>query len=198
VPSRELARRALEAAKKLPELRDVQDRMMVQFEDATVLLAMPLTTKPAFSGQTSGAGAGVPTPKSEPVTVKLEQPRPATAEVQTLNWKAVNPDSATRPAAAAVVSPSNAPAPGVVEAVSRPRELPATKPAANVGTAVQNLMQADERYRRLRFEMKQGKVYLNGAVSRWSDLEDLAKALTRLPGVEGVVISDVKTGAPRS
>src|SRR5262249_9560844 len=33
VPTRELARRALQTLRKLPELREVRDRMMVQFED---------------------------------------------------------------------------------------------------------------------------------------------------------------------
>ena len=78
--------------------------------------------------------------------------------------------------------------------MSRPKEI-ATEPAdaAAVSGAVQALVQSEERYRRVRYEVKQGKVYLSGVVVRWGDLHELSLAVTRIPGVESVVLRDVRT-----
>ena len=41
-------------------------------------------------------------------------------------------------------------------------------------------------------------VRLNGAVMQWADVYDLARRIARLPGVERVVLGDIRTGrAPR-
>jgi len=197
VPSRELARRAVDTATKVPELREVRDKMLVQFEDTGLILplALPLTTPTVTP-------PGLVRPPPAPAAPSIPEPKKtqnATAAV----WLPVNPEPPKRPLLGVALLPAiTTTQPGVTEAVSRPRDQASAKPAtlpdaASISSAVQNLIQGGERYRRLRFEVKQDKVFLSGVVYRWADLEVIAKAVTRIPGVESVVLSEVKTDPPR-
>src|SRR5262249_2971327 len=78
--------------------------------------------------------------------------------------------------------------------VSRPKENKPAEPADGpaIGNAVQHLILAEERFRGLRYEVKHGKVYLGGIVQRWSDLYELSQAVTHIPGVESVLLRDVR------
>jgi BON domain len=193
VPSRELARRALDTAKKLTELRGVQDKMMVQYEDAGLLLPLALKTSAPAPTTIGKPSTNVPTMATEPIN-----PAPQITGV----WIPVNPQPPQRPTIGVALLPWTTTQPGATGAVSLAKEPPATKPAgppdaAAISNAVQDLIQSQDRFRRLRFEMKQGKVYLSGMVGRWSDLQDLAQAIAYIPGIEGVILSDIKTDPPR-
>ena len=186
VPSRELAQRAMETAKKLTELREVQDKMLVQFEDAGLLLPVPVKTQTVVP-----PGMMRPPPASIPASV----PEPKKVVIPTSGvWLPVNGDLQKPPVGVALLPWATAQQ-GVTEAVSRPMDSGSVVPSnSSIASAVQSLLQADERYRRVRFELKEGKVYFSGAVVRWSDLEQLARAVTHIPGVVGVVLADVQTG----
>jgi BON domain len=193
VPTRELAQRALETARKVAELRDVQDKMMVQFEDKGLLVPLARKTSPATP-------PAIGKPSTDP---PLTAPEPKNAPAQLAGvWIPVNPQPAQRPMVGVALLPWTATQPGATGAVSLAKEPATTKPAgppdtAAVNNAVQNLIQSQDRFRRLYFEVKLGKVYLSGMVYRWSDLQDLAQAITQIPGIDGVVLSDVKTEPPR-
>src|SRR5262249_28704950 len=159
VPTRELARRALQTLRKLPELREVRDRMMVQFEDDPgQLLSAPVAAPKAVPGFPLWADQPPPAPAPEPKKTEV-----APAGV----WKPVlsAPPGATLGVA---LRRSTTTQPGLMGAVSRPKDAagpPAAEPpdGAAISSAVQSLIQAEERYRRLRYEVKQGRVYLSGA-----------------------------------
>jgi hypothetical protein len=103
-----------------------------------------------------------------------------------LVWKAV-PEN--KPAESiAVLSAVSAVGSGLVTKV--PAKLPAN--AATMVSAVKTLMVSDERYRGLRFEVKQSRVYLSGVVFRWADLHELSGAISRIAGVEAVVFQDIR------
>src|SRR5207302_9161168 len=105
--------------------------------------------------------------------------RPETAETQEV-LKSSSPASPSPPA-------TPLPAADTVSRAKPPKPVePADGPA--IGNAVQGLILADERFRRVRYEVKQGKVYLSGVVARWGDLHELSLAVTRIPGVESVVL----------
>lgn len=70
-----------------------------------------------------------------------------------------------------------------------PRPL-TTQP--DLSSAVEALRQKDDRFRRVRVEVRQKTVYLRGAVRRWDDVNDLANAVRRLPGVEAVILDSVQ------
>jgi hypothetical protein len=121
---------------------------------------------------------------------------------------AVNPERRTAPAPAAPVSrpptlgpgwspppPRDVPpaTPGVrlLPALDTSRPVAAPTTAESLPQAVAGLCHKEERFRRVRPEVRGGVVYLHGRVPRWEDLQDLARALARLPGVERVVLEDV-------
>jgi osmotically-inducible protein OsmY len=192
VPSRELAKRALETAAKVQEVKEVRDRLTVQFEDKT--LALPL---PSVGPQMMPPGAGKSSPSEPPASANIIQAGKTSMQPMG-KWIPINPMPATAPS----MPPSVELLPWKVgtqpgEPVSRPKEqTPGKTPSADaaaIASAVQSLVQADERFRRLRFEVKDGKVLLSGVVYRWADLQELARAVTRIPGVDAVVLREIKT-----
>ncbi|HYV36113.1 MAG TPA: BON domain-containing protein, partial [Gemmataceae bacterium] len=164
VPTRDLARRALETAKKVPDLIEVRDKMTVQFEDMGKPLPLPtLSTYPGPAQIVQPPPAAVP-----PIIV------PAAGNSQATpmgGWIPIKTPMATQQGPAVELLPHKVaqPGPGAGEPVSRPKPDPTGKPAepldaAAISSAVQSLVQGDERYRRLRYEVKQGQVYLSGVV----------------------------------
>jgi hypothetical protein len=58
--------------------------------------------------------------------------------------------------------------------------------------AVARLLRGDARYRGLQAQLLGSHVYLSGTVARWQDAYDLAGALAALPGVERVVLDQIR------
>jgi osmotically-inducible protein OsmY len=177
VPTRALAERAVLVVKKLPEIGVVDNQLMVQFREETVYPPLPLVPKP--------------TPrKSDPPP----PPESLLPPMLDLVWQPVNPERpATPPKPSVALLPSLTSQPSVTGTVSRPREKLEEPPdAAAISGAVQSLIQSDQRYRRVRYEVKQGQVFLGGVVGRWSDLRELSVAVTHIPGVDSVVLREVR------
>lgn len=63
-------------------------------------------------------------------------------------------------------------------------------PSANE-RAIANMIQGNVRYLHLRAEIRGGAVSLRGQVYSWNDLQLLAGAITRLPGVQRVLLDEV-------
>jgi len=174
VPTRELAQHAVSILRQMPELSDVRSHLIVQFEQVTVLPPPALAVPP----------------------VQDKQPRQ-----QVVLWFPVRPEMGeTQDTLKPGLPPSPSPSPPatplpIADTVSRAKPPKPGEPADGpaIGNAVQGLILADERFRRVRYEVKRGKVYLSGVVVRWSDLHELSLALTRIPGVESVVLRDVRT-----
>ena len=59
---------------------------------------------------------------------------------------------------------------------------------------VRKVQQSDRRFWRVHPEVRGRVVYLSGSVGRWEDLVELARSLAGLPGVERVVLKQVRTG----
>ncbi len=70
-----------------------------------------------------------------------------------------------------------------------PRPLPA---ADDLPRTIETLRQKDPRFRRLTIEVHAKTVFLRGIVARWSDVNDLAAAVRRLPGVAAIIVDDVQ------
>lgn len=173
VPTRALAQRAVDVLKRLPELSEVRDSLLVQFEDGPVLppaVALPKVDPPAIVKQT---------PKDDPPTT---QPPLAWKPVLAAEPEGLKPSVHLLPSLGQ----------GTAGMVSRAKN---TDPpdAAAIGSAVHALVQSEDRFRRVRYEVKQSNVYLSGVVYRWSDLHELSQAVTHIPGVESVVLRDVRT-----
>jgi hypothetical protein len=81
-------------------------------------------------------------------------------------------------------------APGQEPAPSR---LQVVSVELSLDQAILVIREGDSRFTRLHHELRGREVYLSGAVASWSDLMALAQAIARLPGVERVVLSQIRT-----
>ncbi len=189
VPSLELARRAVEKARTVREVKEVRSQLRIGSDDVgfrmPTVVAMPKAPPSGLSPSHSPS----PLPSPPPMPTAVGDVRP------TGEWVSVPAAPVEQPTHGVALLPwITAPA-GAMDQVSRPRETTPndTADAAAITSAVQSLMQGDERFRRLHFEVKKSKVYIGGAAYRWADVQDLARATTRIPGVEEVVLRDLKT-----
>ncbi len=68
----------------------------------------------------------------------------------------------------------------------------ATLQKADPKPGITALCQAEPRFLGIVADVQDGVVRLGGTVSRWEDLHELARAIARLPGVERVLLTDVR------
>jgi osmotically-inducible protein OsmY len=78
-------------------------------------------------------------------------------------------------------------------------QLAAKRPAldAQLEQAVDALRLKDTRFRGLQADVIDGTVYLRGTVFRMEHVFDLARSLSRLPGVQGVMLDEVRAESRR-
>jgi osmotically-inducible protein OsmY len=189
VPSPALASRAAEAVRGVPGVARVINQVSIESPNDPLVefLKLPARTLPmpaapgaregptvaARNERTTRAAPGL-TPTWHPATPKLTSRAPSPAD-----------DIATMPAIALPMRPD----------FSSRQPPPATAPAGLAG-AVAQLQRSNERLRAVQPEVRGGVVYLRGVIYSWDDLFALARAASRLPGVERVVIENVQTVRP--
>jgi osmotically-inducible protein OsmY len=169
VPAAELARRAETIVRQVPGIFEVRNDLRV--EAANDPLVEFLKTTP---------------------------PRPRTT-IPEVAWLANRPTAILtgRPD-----EPTPTPAPsanGV--ALLPPITLDSPRPAATtvpelIG-AIDRLQKADVRFQQVQIDVQGGLVRLGGTVNRWEEMFELAQAIARLPGVERVILQDVRTPKDR-
>jgi hyperosmotically inducible periplasmic protein len=126
----------------------------------------------------------------EPLTEFLRIHRPTGQEVAT-DWG--RPPAWLTRRWTDVETTSNPPAPPTV-ALMAPLGISALPDApGNLALAIERVRQSDGRFLNVRAELQGGVVRLRGTVTRGEDLMALAQAISRLPGVERVVVIDVRT-----
>ena len=72
-----------------------------------------------------------------------------------------------------------------------------SKPDGALQSAVAKLQRADPRFHGLLPQIDGGVVRLRGTITRHEDLMELAQMISRIPGVERVILQDVKTPVER-
>ena len=72
-----------------------------------------------------------------------------------------------------------------------PTPDPATQ-RAELSARVDALVKGDSRFGSLQVETLDGVIRLRGQVPRWEDLHDLTSKLSVLPGVERVVLDNIR------
>jgi BON domain len=184
VPTRELAQRAIAEAKKVPAIREVRDGMQVKNEERGLL--MPFSMKMAKV---------TPVKSSMTTVVRWEENANKTLQPPSV-WRPAPPELPLPPSRQDIgVLPSYLSQPPKADAVSRSK---AAEPAPEyaepklLSLAVESIVLREERYRRLRWEIKDGKVYIGGEVSAWQDLRELAKALRQIPGITEIELRDLQ------
>jgi osmotically-inducible protein OsmY len=109
---------------------------------------------------------------------------PMKAELPDTAPSAASPPGVTLLAPIHVTAPAPAPSAGSLVEFLPPRPLPEE---SDLPSAVEALRRKEERYRRLKVEVRGKTVYLSGTAPRWADVADLTNAVRRLPGVERVI-----------
>ncbi len=197
LPTKALVQRAVECARRVPEVRDVRNECH---------LGAPPRPR-------------IDSPPPQPVKPAPEPPPDLTVKRDTapMTWVPWSPDALKlepsrlrerprTPAATVTVTllpviqiGVPAPTPSVMQPVSRVNPLaPPPEDETDVLIAqVQRLTRADDRYRRLRFDVRDGVVSISGVVPRWEDLHALSRTLTGVPGVERVVWLKVRADGKR-
>jgi hypothetical protein len=177
LPSAELDRRAVDVLKKIPDFRAVRSDVRIDpekkpfVEPGSPSRFRPDAYPPYQSTIPTGSLMKGP-PKGEP------------------------PSTDHRRADAAPLAWQYAPGQG-------PRDEPAPTPAAGNGNvvavdlsldqAILVIRQGNPRFAGVRHELRSRVVSLSGTVATWDDVMDLARAISRLPGVERVVVAEVRT-----
>jgi len=188
VPSADLGRRAVEVLKQLPELIEVQNELHVRPPEEAPPdvppLPPPLRPLPLQDGPRPPApSTGILTRHSTPL------PQASPAPVEPPPW--------TPPDQAAFAPRQNAGP--LLPFIDIPRPSTAATAASDQGEwlieAVTRVQRSNPRFRQLRPEVRGRTVRLDGTVQRWDDAQELARRLTHLPGVEHVVLGDIRTAS---
>jgi osmotically-inducible protein OsmY len=164
VASPRASRQLAELVKQVPGVQGVRNELRMVVPDDE-----PGKNKPAGVHRTR--------PLDPPASLAARTDEAKRPEAQGLVW---------RPAA----KPPNPPA----ERDSR-TPMTAANPFAPTPLldAVEALCRRDIRLAGVRAEVRGSVVYLRGQVYRWEDLFELARAVGQLPGVECVVLQDIRT-----
>lgn len=191
VPSHSLANKAVKVARSVPDILEVRCLLYVDESQPA---------EPKFLPQ-AGAGWKLPTMAQTPAS-KDNAPESAktTAATKTQSpWQAATTEKATSFKAMPVETPGQPDDQGlfVLPAIAVPftsggneagMELPL---ANNLKERVLKLKGTDWRYYYVHLAIEEGRVYVNGQVYQWGDLQQLTKAISQLPGVENVIIGQV-------
>jgi hypothetical protein len=168
LPSQDLLRRAEERVRQVQGVAEIRNQLRVEPQAGATESARPLPRQEPL------APAAPPTGGTLTALPVEDRPVPA---------RSVPPPVVVtlRPptASIALVPPPVAPTP----------------PAVLIST-IDRLRLADPRFRQVRADVQDGVVHLGGTVARWEDLLELAQAVARLPGVERVILGEVRTARP--
>jgi osmotically-inducible protein OsmY len=188
--SADLARRAVERLRQVPGLTEVRSEMKAEAAEDALLESFAQLARPR-------PAAEPPAPPASPGPAAL------TSQASDPSWKPrVSPDGeveAPPPEGGApglILPPVALPRPPLGGASEPPAVLLPPAPRAtseNLTRAIDALRRGDERFRRVRSEVRDGVVHLGGTVYRWEDLFEMARAVARLPGVQRVILEDVRT-----
>lgn len=177
VPSEAVGRRAVAALQQVPGVGEVRNQLSIESPDDPLVEWL---NQPTPKGQTSVVESLVTTEPPSGVLIR------APLEVEP---KAAPPASIPVMPSIAIPKP-----PAAIPAPAAQLQAPvAITPPVPLPEAVEKLRQADPRFQRIQCDVEGGLVRVRGVVTRWEDLFVLANSISRLPGVERVILVDVQT-----
>jgi osmotically-inducible protein OsmY len=180
VPSAVLRQRALFLAGQVKGIGLVEgDELQVIPSDGVPDLPSPFPEGTPPRGTLAGSARDGRTTQA-PRRPDLAEPEPGAAPPS-------QPVTLLAPVPASESPSSQEPRPVVGFLPPRPLAEP-----PDLSSAVEALRRKEERFRRLKVEVRQKTVYLRGTVARWDDATDLAGAVRRLPGVGAVVLDGIQ------
>ncbi len=183
VPTPALAGRAADVLRRLPQFREVRNTLLVvprilpPGDDST--LDTPATTAggSAPGGELAAMpGAHGPTPAQPAAAPADEAPRIMLGQ-PTVGGAAPPPAS-----------------PGAAASLGKPVAIPHPAPGPDLTAEVEQLWRGDDRFRLVRAEVRGRLVLLRGGGPDRLDVMAFAQAVSRLPGVERVVVPPAADG----
>jgi hypothetical protein len=185
VPSPELAGRALDLLKQVPELIEVRNELHVQTAENATAAVPPVP------------------PPLRPLALQNGPRSPAPSTGILTGHSILFPQGSPSPAAHPEWRPPDqeafAPAGPLLPAIVIPRPKAAETLEIDKGDwlieAVTQIQRSEPRFRQLRVEVRGRTVRLDGEAPRWADVHDLAQRITRLAGVERLVLGEIRTTA---
>jgi osmotically-inducible protein OsmY len=192
VPSKKMSERALALTAKVPGVGRVINQLSIESVDDPLTEFLKLPARSLTPNEVPGR---TPMPPAE------EKKSVRTAHGPVPVWHPA-PELKPAPRGPEPVAPEPPTLPAIplptLQAPAVP--TPSVRPAAATSTgdldqAIAALQHGNDRIRGVKSEIRGGAVFLRGSVSSWDDLFAFARGISRLPGVERVVIDGVKTAA---
>jgi hypothetical protein len=183
-PSSALAREALLQLRQLPDLEEVRSELEI---DSFLTVDMEPEPPPVLRPQRRQAMAAA-SERQGPAPGALagrEARGPAPAVPQPL------PAGSPAPLNNSVTLLAPVPLSGQAPLTPRPPPVPPFQVSTLLQKAVQ-LRDQDARFQRVQVEVRGRVVFLHGLVARGEDTMELAQRISRLPGVERVVLENVR------
>jgi hypothetical protein len=179
VPTEALAGRAAELVKQVPGIAAVHNQLRVE----------PI--KDASKGNPHGE-----TSWSTPTEESLRQ---GSAPSANLMGRAGDAHPATTLGNSAHPEGVNllAPVPGPVSFAPRSSAPVAVRSMPDLSAAVEQLRRSDGRCNSIDIQVRDGVVYLRGQANRWVDLFALARDMSRLSGVQRVILEEAASATDR-
>jgi hypothetical protein len=198
VTSAEQARQLLEKVRRVPGIRDVRSELSIVPRDGDAPAAPtpvpaggPLPSEPAAVSKlplSPGALTGRPSDnESAPAVTSVSLLPPTAAAGPSADTSRPPPASLGMPVPLPPGTPAASPGAAHSDATHAARAAPPDLPAALDG-----LRRGDERFRGIQWHVREGIVTLGGTVCRGEDLMAFAQAVSRLPGVERVVLGQAR------
>jgi len=177
VPSHELARRAVELLRKLPDLIDVRNELHVEGGAERPLFLPEMAPErlrpPAIPQPPGPPGILAKWPAYDPTSV-IAQPNP-------IAWQHVPPG----PKDPRI--PDDREFDVVMSALPVP---PPSEPIAKLLPQAIYDLQKEKRFSQIRIEMKDDIVYLGGDSEQTQSIYELARIISRLAGVQRVIVKE--------
>jgi hypothetical protein len=193
VPSAELARLAEERIRKVPGVDRVQNEVRIDTSLKPVHSAAGIASAPAevpriTQGTLTDAGRMA-------ITARLVDQSPDNFRD---SFRSGTPKSASAPV---VILPpitlsSTRETPPATPGASLMMPTPVPPEVAGLAGSVEELHAKHPTLSALHAEVQGRIVRLSGAASNWEDVLSLAQSISRLPGVERVVLDNIRTSAP--
>jgi hypothetical protein len=177
VPSEEVRKRVIQVVAQVPGV--------LQIQSADLYLAKP---------QEKPKPLVLPAEPEKPTRTQSASPNPASAALGTLTGRepaASAPPRITLMAPEALPTAPPKPEPAVL--TTQPRT---PSPTTSLSAAIESLRRGDNRFRTIRTEVQSGIVRIFADDTNGENVMAFAQALTRLPGVERVVVQNASS-APR-
>jgi hypothetical protein len=204
VPSAKLLAKAVKTAKSVPDILEVHSYLYLDLFEVPEPQYLPAPGS-ALAAPPGKHGAPDPPPES-PVapsvvqTVATETTKTTSITQGIGNWQPAITEKTSSFKAAEVPGATEDPGlfvfPPITVAAAPGDTVSAGVPlAVALKDRVLQLQAADPRYKQVQVQVEDNRVYLSGVVANYSDVQQLAKAIAQLSGVDSVIIGQVQVKA---